>query len=255
MTSSTEKLEIDGNILLKDPEEYKSGHNKWMHSAGFKHSKDLFIAKTDDPYVVLVEGLHDALLLYQENIPVIKIKSGSVSEHDAYHLLLVRRLREEFPSKSLGPSCWFLTYDVSLLEADKALNRLIKSPHAAPSSLLVDTWALIASLFLDNHLEKENLASIFIDLFRNHFATSLRGISASMIVEVLSPYLSYKSLSDDDLKAVLDDEHVKRLYFQLREARSTDPRKARLIYDEMHQRVDSIVWKLLENRVKETGFL
>ena len=191
----------------------------------------------------------------RRRLDVMFIKSGSVSEHDAYHLLLVRRLREEFPSKSLGPSCWFLTYDVSLLEADKALNSLLKSPHAAPSSLLVDTWALIASLFSDNHLEKENLAIIFIDLFRNHFATSLRGISASMIVEVLSPYLSYKSLSDDDLKAVLDDEHVKRLYFQLREARSTDPRKARRIYDEMHQRVDSIVWKLLENRVKETGFL
>ena len=191
----------------------------------------------------------------RRRLDVMFIKSGSVSEHDAYHLLLVRRLREEFPSKSLGPSCWFLTYDVSLLEADKALNSLLKSPHAAPSSLLVDTWALIASLFSDNHLEKENLAIIFIDLFRNHFATSLRGISASMIVEVLSPYLSYKSLSDDDLKAVLDDEHVKRLYFQLREARLTDPRKARRIYDEMHQRVDSIVWKLLENRVKETGFL
>jgi len=191
----------------------------------------------------------------RRRLDVMFIKSGSVSEHDAYHLLLVRRLREEFPSKSLGPSCWFLTYDVSLLEADKALNSLLKSPHAAPSSLLVDTWVLIASLFSDNHLEKESLASIFIDLFRNRFAASRRGISASMIVEALSPYLSYKSLSDDDLKAVLDDEHVKRLYFQLREARSTDPRKARLIYDEMHRRVDSIVWKLLENRVKETEFL
>jgi len=183
------------------------------------------------------------------------IKSGSVSEHDAYHLILVRRLREEFPSRSLGPSCWFLTYDISLLEADKALNTLLKSPQSAPSSLLMDTWALISSLFIDNSLEKEKLANIFTELFRNHFATPPRRISASMVVEVLSPYLSYKSLSDDDLKAVLDDERVKQLYFQLREARSTNPKKARLIYDEIHRRVDSIVWKLLENRVKATGFL
>jgi len=183
------------------------------------------------------------------------IKSGSVSEHDAYHLLLVRRLREESPSKLHGPSFWFLTYDVSLLEADKALNTFLESPHAAPSSLLVDTWTLISSFFLNNRSEKEELAFMFTDLFRNHFAAPLKRISASMVVEVLSPYLSYKSLSDDDLKAVLDDEYVKQLYFQLREARSTNPKKARLIYNEMHQRVDSIVWRLLENRVKETGFL
>jgi len=182
----------------------------------------------------------------RRRLDVMFIKSGSVSEHDAHHLLLVRRLREESPSRSLGPSCWFLTYDVSLLEADKALNSLLKSPHAAPSSLLVDTWVLISSLLFDKYLKRKEIADIFADLFRNHFSTPLRRISASMVVEVLSPYLSYKSLSDDDLKAVLDDERVKQLYFQLREVRLTDPRKARLIYDELHQRVDSIVWELLK---------
>jgi len=182
------------------------------------------------------------------------IKSGSVSEHDAYHLLLVRRLREEEPpSESLGPSYWFLTYDVSLLEADRALNRLLKSPHAAPSSLLMDTWTLMSSLFLDSCIEKKKLADIFADLFRTYFAMPFRGLSASMIVEVLNPYLSYKSLSDDDLKAVLEDDYVKRLYFELREARSIDPERARLIYDELRQRVNSIIWKLLENRAKEAG--
>jgi len=182
------------------------------------------------------------------------IKSSSVSEHDAYHLLLVRRLREEeSPLELLGPSYWFLTYDVSLLEADKALNMLLKSPHAVPSSLLMDTWVLMSSLFLDSCIEKEKLADIFADLFRTYFATPFRGLSASMIVEVLSPYLSYKSLSDDDLKAVLEDNNVKWLYFELREARSIDPERARLIYDELHQRVNSIVWRLLENRTKEAG--
>jgi len=137
------------------------------------------------------------------------IKSRRVSEHDAYHLLLVRRMREEFPSKSLGPSCWFLTYDVSLLEADKMLNRLLKSPHATPSSLLVDTWVLMASLFVDDRAEKEKLAEIFAILFMNHFVTPPRKISASMIVEVLSPYLSYRSLSDDAMQKGIGQYTIK----------------------------------------------
>ena len=173
------------------------------------------------------------------------IKSRFVSEHDAYHLLLVRRMREKSSSRSQGPSYWFLTYDVSLLEADKALNVLLRSPHTVPSSLLVDNWVLISSLFLDDCAEVKKLVSIFADLFRTYFVTPL--------VEILNPYLSYKSLSDDDLKAVLDDDGVKQLYFQLREARSVDPEKARFIYDELRQRVDGIVWRLLEKRAKETG--
>jgi len=181
------------------------------------------------------------------------IKSRFVSEHDAYHLLLVRRIREKSSSRSRGPSYWFLTYDVSLLEADKALNVFLKSPHAAPSSLLVDNWILISSLFLDDCVEVKKLVDIFADLFRAYFVTPLRKISASMIVEILNPYLSYKSLSDDDLKAVLDDDSIKQLYFKLREARSIDPEKARFIYSEMRQRVDGIVWRLLEERAKETG--
>ena len=181
------------------------------------------------------------------------IKSKSVSEHDAYHLLLVRRLREKSPSDSFGPSCWFLTYDVSLIEADRALNMLLKSPHAAPSILLMDTWFLISSLFLKADIEEKKLARVFVELFRSYFVTPPGGLSASMIVEVLNPYLSYKSLSDDDLKAVLENEDVKRLYFELRDARSSDPEKARLIYDALRQQVDRIVWGLLENKAKEAG--
>jgi len=179
------------------------------------------------------------------------IKSRTVSKHDAYHLLLVRRLREESPSTSLGPSYWFLTYDSSLLEADRALNILLGSPHAVPSSLLVDMWVLMASLFSFSQSETEELGEIFTVLFRNYFTPPSKRISASMVVEVLSPFLSYQSLSDDDLKVVLEDRQIRRLYFRLREARSVSSEKARLIYDKLRRRVENIIWKLLEKRTKE----
>ena len=181
------------------------------------------------------------------------IKSRTVSEHDAYHLLLVRRLREESPSRFPGLSYWFLTYDSSLLEADRALSMLLGSPHAAPSSLLVDTWVLMAALFSSSRSEMEGLAEIFTVLFRNYFAAPPKRLSASMVVDVLSPYLSYQSLSDDDLRAVLDDKRIKRLYFRLREARSASSEKARLIYDKLRRRVENTIWKLLERRTKEMG--
>lgn len=180
------------------------------------------------------------------------IKSRSVSEHDAFHLLLVRKLREKFPSESMGPSYWFLTYDISLLEVDRDLNKFLETPLAAPSSLLMDAWALLSSLFLDDPSEEEKIVGIFDELFRGYFAASPRRLSASMVVEVLSPYLSYRSLSDEDLEAVLNNEHVKRLYFQMREARSAHPAKARVIYDKMRQRVDRIIWKLLENKAAKS---
>ena len=60
-------------------------------------------------------------------------KGKKVCEHDAYHLLLVRKKREEQPRDMLGPSCWFLTHDTSLICADDIFASTVEKDSVCPS--------------------------------------------------------------------------------------------------------------------------
>jgi DNA primase len=51
--------------------EVPKGQGKWIHSKGFKHYDDVYIKINKGKPLVLVEGLHDALLLYQKGYSVI----------------------------------------------------------------------------------------------------------------------------------------------------------------------------------------
>jgi predicted nucleic acid-binding protein len=179
------------------------------------------------------------------------IKSKQVSQHDAYHLLLIRKLRERHPTETLGPSYWFLTQDPSLLEVDKALNELLQDSSALPSSLTFDVWTLMASPFLASDSHRVRLAKVLVELLRVNLAEAPIGQSASKIIEVLSPWLSYKSLSDKDLETILGDENVTRIYNKLREAGSTDPEKTREISEQLRKHVTKEAWDLLERKVQE----
>jgi predicted nucleic acid-binding protein len=183
------------------------------------------------------------------------IKSKQVSEHDAYHLLMIRKLREKQPSEKNGSSFWFLTQDVSLIDVDEELNKILGSPFAPPSSLIVDFLIPLVLPFVDSHVQHNRLVEVFMSSISNNLATASDGLSASKIVEVLSSWLSYKSLSDEDLEMILRDEKVTELYNELREATSTNPMKTKDLSEKLRQNVEEKIWDILERKTHEVKSL
>ncbi|MHA1651702.1 MAG: hypothetical protein ACTSYB_16035, partial [Candidatus Helarchaeota archaeon] len=136
------------------------------------------------------------------------IKTKDVSEHDAYHLLLVRQIRQEQPADLLGPSCWFLTHDASLLCADDWLNKFMKTPLEPPSSFVAEMWITLISTFLGPEIPEDSLSETFAHLMKTHFATIPSGIKADQAIEILGPWLPYETLSNSDIEAILSDAVV-----------------------------------------------
>lgn len=176
-------------------------------------------------------------------------KSKAVSQHDAYHLLLVRKLRDEVPSDMLGPSFWFLTYDTSLLCADEGLNDFLKTPLAPPSSFVADLWLTMIAPFLGPKIPEDRLAEAFVNLMKTRFATVPSGLTAPRIVEVLGHWLPYKTLSDADLEAIMSDALVTKYYEQLKEAHIKDPRLVRRLKEKLREEVDKKVYSIFDDRV------
>lgn len=179
------------------------------------------------------------------------VKSKQVSEHDAYHLLLTRNLTEKDLSKERGPSFWFLTFDDSLLEVDEWLNNALGSSCLLPSSLHMDFVVPFIMPFVDLGIQHEKLSDIFMNLIIVNLITVPNGLSASKIVEILSPWLSYRSLSDEDLENVLKDERVVRLYNEFRETAFLYSEKNKDLNDRLRQIVEQKIWEILENKIHE----
>lgn len=176
-------------------------------------------------------------------------KSKNVSQHDAYHLLLIRKLREEKTSDILGPSHWFLTLDTTLYCADEGLNQFMKAPFDPPSSFIADMWIPTIAPFLGPEVPGDRLADAFASLMKTHFATMVPGLSAGTAIEVLGHWLPYKSLSDKDLEAILGDAIVIRYYDELKDARVRDPKKVKELAVKLQQQVDKRVYEIFDARV------
>jgi len=176
-------------------------------------------------------------------------KGKKVCQHDAYNLLLVRKIREDYPSDILGPSCWFLTHDSSLLCADEGLNEFLKDQFAPPSSFLADMWITIIAPFLGAEISASTLAETFVHLMKTNFATMPSGLNAQKTVEVLGHWLPYKALTDTEIEAILGDALVTRYYDELRKALALNPRKVKEIRERLHKEADERVYGIFDERV------
>ena len=178
------------------------------------------------------------------------IKSKDVSEHDAYHLLLVRQIRQEQPADLLGPSCWFLTHDASLLCADDWLNKFMKTPLEAPSSFVAEMWIPLISPFLGPEIPEDSLSETFAHLMKTHFAAIPSGIKADEVIEVVGPWLPYETLSNSDIEAILSDAVVVRYYEKLKEAGIRETPKFQEYKEKLREVVDNKVHEILDKKVK-----
>lgn len=178
-------------------------------------------------------------------------KPRPVSEHDAYHLLLIRKLREEVPSDILGPSCWFLTLDSTLLCADDGLNKLMATPFDPPSSFMADMWIPIISPFLGPEISEKRLSEAFAHLMSTHFATIPSKMNADMVLETLSKWLPYEKLTNKEIEAILSDGLVIKYYNQLKEAKIKDLSKVEALSNKIHEKVDEKVFEIYDFRVTQ----
>lgn len=178
-------------------------------------------------------------------------KSRPVCEHDAYHLLLVRKLREERASDILGPSCWFLTLDSSLFCADEGLNNFMQTPFDPPSSFMADMWVSIIAPFLGPEISESRLADAFAHLMSTHFASLPSRLSTDAVVELLGNWLPYDKLSDKDIIAILGDALVTKYYHELKEARIKDPTKVEELAAKVRKKIDEKVYGIFDSRLSE----
>lgn len=193
--------------------------------------------------------------LYNEIIQYVKLeaakkhnyKATKVAEHDAYHLLLIRQLREETELDFLGPHFWFLTLDTSLSYVDEDINREISiTDH--PSSMMVNLFFKFIMSFLGPEVENEQLHLAFTDLMRTDFSVIPVEIDLKLLSEIVYLWLNYQSLSDEEIEKIISDKNIKEYWEKVKKLRNDPPaqEKAR---EELSELIEKKTSEVLDEKV------
>ena len=178
------------------------------------------------------------------------IKSMDVAEHDAFHLLLVRKLRETKPADMLGPQYWFFTCDTSLPCVDVAINKETRKYSDSPSSMLAEIWLELITPFLGPKATYKELPNAFASLMKTHFATLPAKIQPDQLIEIAGPWLNYESLTISDIEQILADKVVQDYISKVRELRKKEPSKADELKKALQEVVEAKVSEILDRKLQ-----
>jgi hypothetical protein len=147
------------------------------------------------------------------------LKNEVVAEHDAYHLLLTRKLREEDARPSgLGPRIWFLTFDQSLLCVDKEINVLLGTESELPSSIECWAWIDLISPFFGGTVSQECPDEAFAYLMKTNFRALPSKISTRKLTSIASN-VDLEGYSVEEVTAIVNDEFVNQYVRDLAKAK------------------------------------
>jgi len=176
------------------------------------------------------------------------IKSVPVAEHDSYHLLLVRKLREEKPSHALGPRVWFLTFDNSLICVDQAINDVMGSKYDPPSSVECWVWIELILPFFGSEISNNTSLESFSERMKTQFSLIPARISTKKLIAIQTPKINFDLFSKEQIQAILSDQFVEEYWSKYKNAKKTEPQMVKKYEQEMQKRAEIIAEKILKRK-------
>jgi hypothetical protein len=133
-------------------------------------------------------------------------KNEPVSNHDAYHLLLVRELRKGVTETIFGPKTWFASLDNSLICVDKFIDNYYDDK--TPSTMNCDVWIQMMAPFMSSDVREQEMCEIFASLISSQFLAARDRINYEKLKIIQGEWLNYSRLNENDLREILATQFV-----------------------------------------------
>ncbi len=155
----------------------------------------------------LCDRIRDDPLLTQEisklNLATDSIKFPKVAEHDAFHRLLILRLRGKSPPKTfIDTKVWFLTCDTLLPKYDRMAR---KNPDEIPFCILANQWIQTMRPFLPR---TQDFDETFVDLFTSPYLRTYGHLSSNIAQKILGRISQFAEHSPELAVKVLMNVHL-----------------------------------------------
>jgi len=163
---------------------------------------DIYETENFDSFVEIIK---------QEGVSRSLFKSNNVARHDAFHLLLLKKLRSMDEDDVFGPKYWFLTLDNTLYNAEKRFY----DPEIH-SSITADKWIqIITPLLSPENLEDAKEA--YMGLLSSRLPLSTQVIDEEDFLLLQGGWIDDDELSPQNVAKILGNKWLKSYTTDLRE--------------------------------------
>jgi len=137
-----------------------------------------------------------------------RTKTADVAEHDAYHLLLVKTLRESDAASILGPNKWFLTYDLTLLSVDSFIRKRFSFSEHTMAVMIGNIWNEIVSPFLIGVVEQKDLFEVLKSFVSSEFTPISVGVDVETLARLEIDWTEYDWLETEEIQWITRQRFV-----------------------------------------------
>ena len=198
-----------------------SGYDSHMRDFVQTLKNDYEIVLDLDPHLDIIEN--ERFKEMSEYVSKANLRKSPVTvEHDSFHLLLIKALREEsIEPDLLGSNVWFVTDDDSLKRTEK----WFQDASQFDSSIQIEKIVGILSkfLFLETE-EKRDMVSFLIDLLESKFPSKVDKIRVDDLIEVADEWMNYKELTTEEIVGVLANTTMQSNLARIRKAKKEGKR-------------------------------
>lgn len=137
-----------------------------------------------------------------------RMKTVDVAEHDAYHLLLVKTLRESDTASILGPNKWFLTYDLTLPSVDSFIRKRFNFSEHTMATMIANIWNEIVSPFLIGIVSQKDLVEVLKSFVSSEFTPISEGIEVETLARLEIDWTEYDWLEIKEIQEITSQRFV-----------------------------------------------
>jgi len=133
-------------------------------------------------------------------------KNKKTAEHDAYHLLLMEKLREKEEESSVIPNYWFITCDRSLYY----VNREYFGEGSVHMSIYFQKWIEMISTLLAPDIANKDCMEVFNDLLIRRL-TRVPPVITFDKLKLIGPWMDDEDLTTEEIAKTMGSHYVMEL--------------------------------------------
>lgn len=140
-------------------------------------------------------------------------KPQSAVAHDAYHILLVKKMREKEDLDELGMKTYFLTRDYTLGLAE----RIVYKGARIPSHIPIDVWFQMIMPFISPKIITEEVSNAYLKVMSSKFPSLTKSINPKDLIDIMGVWMDDPEVSTDLLRKIIGSEYVRQHLRKIRE--------------------------------------
>ena len=139
--------------------------------------------------------------------------------HDAYHLWMIKKIREKETADELSMNSYFLTKDYTLNTAEQIAYR----GGRIPSHLPIDVWCQMILPFLSPRVVTEEASSACMNIMRSKFPSLTKSIDPKDVIDIMGIWMDDPSVTTELLRKIIGTSYIHQHLQKLRKEAEKKP--------------------------------